>query len=288
MAYVGKKKKKNIVTIEFSEEEALGIVEKIIEKWMSNSIFKVGGASIIEAVKSWRSEKSRVHTFINTVSKNITKSKPNLENVPYTFGLDKVPQNYLVLHALPHVQKVKSPTPVVRSASINDNERRGLYYFGGSVLRYLINQCKSPDHLEQLHTFHVEQTEAPIQADWTSLQSNSGLLYVSEDFFNIMLEMENSAKVVLSPSLRNVNLVKLIQQGIGEDIEEKWEDMWVLNDVTTMSMYDDLVRRFSKVRARAHVAALQRRREVLASSASLRQGLSGKNKKKKTVTDNKN
>ena len=103
-----------------------------------------------------------------------------------------------------------------------------------------------------------------------------------------MLEMENSAKVVLSPSLRNVNLVKLIQQGIGEDIEEKWEDMWVLNDVTTMSMYDDLVRRFSKVRARAHVAALQRRREVLASSASLRQGLSGKNKKKKIVTDNKN
>ena len=159
MAYVGKKKKKNIVTIEFSEEEALGIVEKIIEKWMSNSIFKVGGASIIEAVKSWRSEKSRVHTFINTVSKNITKSKPNLENVPYTFGLDKVPQNYLVLHALPHVQKIKPPTPVVRSASINDNERRGLYYFGGSVLRYLINQCKSPDHLEQLHTFHIEQTE---------------------------------------------------------------------------------------------------------------------------------
>ena len=76
-----------------------------------------------------------------------------------------------------------------------------------------------------------------------------------------MLEMENSAKVVLSPSLRNVNLVKLIQQGIGEDLEEKWEEM---NNFTAMSMYGIAARRYSEVRARAHVAALQRRRGVLA------------------------
>ena len=76
-----------------------------------------------------------------------------------------------------------------------------------------------------------------------------------------MMDMETSAKTVLTPTLRNFHLVKLIQQGIGEDLEEKWEEM---NNFTAMSMYGIAARRYSEVRARAHVAALQRRREVLA------------------------
>lgn len=148
---------------------------------------------------------------------------------------------------------------------------QALYYVCGFLLRKLKSRKWDAETIDILNEWSVPSEGMPCQ--WTDLQGRGGLNHVSEEFFALVTEMDSIATDTLNCVNTNCNVINLLMCNMLEhDVFSAHCEKMNLN----CELAYQLSMSFVKVRCKAFIKAEVQQ----TASASLRQNLTGKTKKK--------
>ena len=152
---------------------------------------------------------------------------------------------------------------------ISDETNQALYYICGFILRKLKGDRWDPETLDVINEWGVPGENLPSQ--WTQLQDRGGLVGVSKEFFDIVQSMYKMTASTLSSIKSNCSLNDLLMESmIAQDYFSMLCDKFGFDLLYKSALY------FTKVRCKAWVKATK----TSTVSASLRQDMMGKTKKK--------
>ena len=152
---------------------------------------------------------------------------------------------------------------------ISDETKQALYYICGFILRKLKSDRWDPETLDIINEWGVPGENLPSQ--WTELQDRGGLVGVSKEFFDIVQSMYKMTASTLSSIKSNCSLNDLLMESmIAQDYFSMLCDKFGFDLLYKSALY------FTKARCKASVKATK----TSTVSASLRQDMMGKTKKK--------
>ena len=175
-----------------------------------------------------------------------TKSHLFMTNAVYTTLLER------------RIQQVAPPIEDTPTITITEDTKQSLHYVGGYFIRSLTktNNVKVRDFLQLLTDNKEDSTR---HSEWTTLQNRGGLIFITNDFYDILYSMELVATNLLQKGLRARKIADLLSSAIENDtaVKHKWKQVArSLSTAHAASVFGMLVRRFSSLRCTVFAAKL--------------------------------
>lgn len=283
-----------------NQELCLDICDKAIKTLMEKFPKTAGTTIMLEECAQWlvRSAAEAV-MLVNRINRTIsttmsahsrfvmTKEFHQLKSKFNVYGLCQRTFVYLINNLLEqiisHRQKtVQVPKSPIPTTSISEDTRQSLFYIGG----YFVKKLASKPYSEEIHAL-LEKWRATSRevntATWTNSQNRGALYLISDELFDILVQMEVACMSFLKfPINNNIILRDLLFETVVNncDVCAMWQR--ATGDLIPShadQLFADLVLKFCSLRSLAFVRYLNcqyeesRKTKHQKPSASLRESL---------------
>lgn len=272
-----------------SSSKAGEVVELCVTAMSVLAIFQENenGKEVLREIGDWFDVQMK-ENLVNAVNQAMYSKEPAaaIQQLTHSFGLSYTTQNYLINQLMTTLPKfahsASSTSHSITVKHVTENERRAIFYVGGSLLSAVLKmKVGEAEMVEFVHTLHVgEEKCSSVCADWTALQSNKSLIFISDDFLKFLLECESAIvnKVATENGLRKNCLVR--DMFVEACLEAKTvTDTWALLcrsvvDSVSDPLFNIIVMKFCNTRSKGFVRYLNQNSQTEArSSKSLRRSL---------------
>lgn len=277
-----------------SSSRANEAVQMCLHQMSELSIFTSSprGRVVISEIESWIDDEMRCE-FVNAVNRSMQAKEPasRVQQLSADYGLSVACQNYLLqqlIKVLPKLSTTETSVPASsmhKSLLITDNDKQAIFYVGGSVLAFLLkNKAQDAEAVEFIHNLHVEQENCGTDyAEWTALQSNKALKFISKPFFDFLLKCEEAiiTKIDSENGLRKNCFVRDMFINACLDsvsVGESWDKLSAgLTSNISERLLHIMLTKFCNTRSKGFTRYINQNVETIEkSSESLRQSLKRK------------
>ena len=140
----------------------------------------------------------------------------------------------------------KDETPV----KISEDTLESLHYVGGYFIRSL-SKTQDPNTKDFLMTLTTTKTDSTRHAAWTKLQNRGGLVFITDNFYDVLHRMEIVSSGILKKGLHARKIADIVSSAINSDAEvgKLWDHATrSLSIKQGTNIFETLVRRFSYLR----------------------------------------